>query len=355
MLKLADPHASYLDLSLFRLFKKYKTISADNRRPSRKYGWAVCAVKMVSSATHLMDYFLTSTSFTFKFTFTNYELVRVTSKKFKEKCEEHNFHPLSVDPIGWNVYRVVIRHDLLDGFKEHFKTEQDNDFDPCDVAERPKVAKAFMRECHTIPSRETQKVYLYHLCQVAIDEVCTLVFPGYPREVVKEWALHGPGNIIQRLFQWMKMTFGMNVQRVTYEMAYVREIRIREAVVKDVPRIALVKMGAFQHSPVFQMGRPGFGKFPNDTLDAYSLDTIDEFENNKTRIFVLDALYNPKEVEQIPKAVWEEGVGNTAIVGVISITGLDSRELSDQEKGGYLPSAQHSSTVTEKSRQAPIP
>jgi len=43
----------------------------------------------------------------------------------------------------------------------------------------------------------------------------------------------------------MEMTFRRNVQQVAYEMAYVCEIHIREAVVKDVPWIALVKMGAF--------------------------------------------------------------------------------------------------------------
>ena len=91
---------AFLNLSLFRLFKKYKTISVDNYRSLHKYGWAVCAIKIVSSATYLMDYFLTLTSSAFKSTFTNYNLVRVISKNFKEKYEEHNFYLLSVNPIG---------------------------------------------------------------------------------------------------------------------------------------------------------------------------------------------------------------------------------------------------------------
>jgi len=70
-----------------------------------------------------MDYFLTLISSAFKFTFTNHMLVRVTSKNFKGKCEEYNFHLLSVNPIGWDIYWVVIRYDLFSGFKEHFKTE----------------------------------------------------------------------------------------------------------------------------------------------------------------------------------------------------------------------------------------
>ena len=45
------------------------------------------------------------------------------------------------------------------------------------------------------------------------------------------------------------------------------------------------------------MGRPGFGEFPNNTLNLFSLDTIDKFKNNKTKIFILDDLYNPKEVK----------------------------------------------------------
>ena len=80
-------------------------------------------------------------------------------------------------------------------------------------------------------------------------------------------------------------------------MAYIREICIYKAVVKDMPRIALVKMGAFQYSPVFQMGRPGFREFLNNILDSFSLNTINKFENNKTKIFILDDLYNPKEVK----------------------------------------------------------
>ena len=94
------------------------------------------------------------------------------------------------------MYRVVIWHNLLSRFKEHFKTEQDNNFNSYDIAERPKVIKAFIRKCYIIPERETQKIYLYYLCQVAINKVCITVFPSYLREVIKKWALYGPGNII---------------------------------------------------------------------------------------------------------------------------------------------------------------
>ena len=41
------------------------------------------------------------------------------------------------------------------------------------------------------------------------------------------------------------MTFGMNVQQVAYKIVYIHEIHIREAIVKDIPQIALVKIGAF--------------------------------------------------------------------------------------------------------------
>ncbi|XTI86140.1 hypothetical protein V2W45_1234297, partial [Cenococcum geophilum] len=50
-------------------------------------------------------------------------------------------------------------------------------------------------------------------------------------------------------------------------------------------------------SLVFQIGRLEFRKFPNNTFDSFSLNTINKFKNNKTRIFVLDDLYNPKEVK----------------------------------------------------------
>jgi hypothetical protein len=48
---------------------------------------------------------------------------------------------------------------------------------------------------------------------------------------------------------------------------------------------------------MFQMGRLGFRRFLNDILNLFSLKTINKFKNNKTRIFVLDDLYNFKEVK----------------------------------------------------------
>lgn len=112
---------------------------------------------------------------------------------------------------------------------------------------------------------------------------------------------------------------------------------IREMRIDDLLRVALVETIGFRDSPVSQMERPNFEKFPEDAFDDYYLEIMDKYLDPTFRIFVAEASHNSDEFKDIPKGlpqrcIPEVHIGKMVIVGIAAIGGVDSTELPESEK-----------------------
>ncbi len=107
--------------------------------------------------------------------------------------------------------------------------------------------------------------------------------------------------------------------------------RLRLAKLSDVPRIAVVAAAGFWHSPVFQYERPGFNRYPFDTLASYGREYQQAILDPETAVLVIEDEYRKDEVslaydalsivyptlhEQLPPEEW---ASSSLIVGVGSL------------------------------------
>lgn len=98
-----------------------------------------------------------------------------------------------------------------------------------------------------------------------------------------------------------------------------------------MPRIAVITAAGFWHSPVFQYERPGFNRYPFDTLASYGREYQQAILDPETTVLVIEDEYRKDEVsltynalsiiyptlhEQLPPKEW---VSSSLIVGIGSL------------------------------------
>lgn len=99
---------------------------------------------------------------------------------------------------------------------------------------------------------------------------------------------------------------------------------LRLATLFDVPRIGVVAVKGFRHSPVFQWERPYYENYPEDTLMSYRAMFAQLIKNPKYIVLTVSDSFDPDEgnkssmfISPDRRAV-EPNNGDSVIVGVAS-------------------------------------